>query len=139
VIVVDTSVVYALIDRADNWHGRVADWYRTADPDMATTPLVLAEVDHLVAARAGSSARTSWRRDLAAGAYAVHWWARAPRDAVAVAERYADLGVDLTDASLAVLASRLRTAEVATLDERHFRALRPLSGEDAFRLLPLDA
>lgn len=137
-IVVDTSVIYALVDRADAWHEAVADWYRTADPDLATTPLVLAEVDHLVAARAGAAARTAWRRDIVAGAYAVHWWASAPQDTVALAEQYADLGVDLTAASLAVLAGRLGTVQVATLDQRHFRALRPQQGGKAFRLLPTD-
>jgi hypothetical protein len=37
-----------------------------------------------------------------------------------------------------VLAERLETIGVATLDERHFRAVRPLAGGQAFRLLPMD-
>jgi hypothetical protein len=44
----------------------------------------------------------------------------------------------LTDASIAVIAARHHTANILTLDERHFRAVRPLWGE-AFRLLPADA
>jgi hypothetical protein len=32
----------------------------------------------------------------------------------------------------------MQTIEIATFDERHFRAIRPLAGGDAFRLLPLD-
>ena len=55
-----------------------------------------------------------------------------------VAERSADAGLGLTDASLVVLAQRLGTADIATLDERHFRAVRPLAGGDTFRLLPAD-
>jgi predicted nucleic acid-binding protein len=54
-----------------------------------------------------------------------------------VAREYRGLG--LADASLVAIAGRLGTAEIATLDERHFRALRPLTGEPAFRLLPADA
>jgi predicted nucleic acid-binding protein len=43
------------------------------------------------------------------------------------------------DASLVAIAARLGTTDIATLDERHFRTLRPLTGEPAFRLLPADA
>ena len=45
----------------------------------------------------------------------------------------------LADASLMVLAAHLQMIAVATLDERHFRALKPLTGGKAFRLLPADA
>jgi hypothetical protein len=38
----------------------------------------------------------------------------------------------------AALAERLDTIIIATLDERHFRAVRPLTTETAFRLLPAD-
>ena len=103
-----------------------------------TTPLVIAEVDHLVAARGGPTASSALHADLLAGAYLVEWWPAAITAVVRVAERYADNGIGLTDASLVVLAERLGTTDIATLDERHFRALRPLAGSDAFRLLPAD-
>lgn len=44
----------------------------------------------------------------------------------------------MTDASLVVLAARVDSADIATFDERHFRAIRPLAAGSAFRLLPLD-
>ncbi|MGZ6689820.1 MAG: hypothetical protein ACXVHQ_20265 [Solirubrobacteraceae bacterium] len=40
---------------------------------------------------------------------------------------------------LVALVERLGKVEIATLDERHFRAVRPLAGGKAFRLLPGDA
>lgn len=135
---VDTSVIYALLDRADDAHATVVEWYRSDDPDLVTTPMVLAEVDHLAATRAGPRAHAAWLRDLAAGAYAVSWWKAAPSQAAAIAEEYADLGLGLTDASLVALCARLGTVEIATLDERHFRVVRPQSGAAAFRLLPAD-
>lgn len=136
-IVIDTSIIYALLDGGDAWHEQVAAWYLDEQPILATTPLILAEVDHL-AARAGPDARSAWRRDLAGGAYVVQWWPDAPTESVTVAERYRDAGLSLADASLVVLAGRLGTVDVATLDERHFRMIEPVSGEPAFRLLPLD-
>jgi uncharacterized protein len=57
---------------------------------------------------------------------------------VNIAERYADSGVGLADASLVALAERLDTVDIASLDERHFRAVRPLTAGESFRLLPND-
>ena len=72
-IIVDTSVIYALLDRRDANHEAAAEWYLRETPPLATTPLVLAEVDHLAAARAGRSAQRAWQADVAGGAYDVVW------------------------------------------------------------------
>jgi hypothetical protein len=139
VIVVDTSIIVAYMNAADNYHATVAGWLDGADDDLATTPLIIAEVDHLVGARGGRAARRALHRDLAAGAYLVEWWPGAIASVVKIAERYADTGLGLADASLVALAERLGTIDIATLDARHFRAVRPLAGGKAFRLLPPDA
>lgn len=138
-IVVDTSVIVAYMNSGDDHHEAVSSWLDDADDDLATTPLIVAEVDHLVAARGGRSALSALRADLAAGAYLVEWWPGAIACAVRIAERYADTGLGLADASLVSLAHRLDANSIATLDERHFRAVRPLEDGDAFRLLPIDA
>lgn len=137
-IVLDTSFLYALLDRRDRRHSESSDWYRTVDDELATSPLVLAEVDYL-AARAGRALREGFRRDLRAGAYSVEWWDAAVASVTELAEQYSDLGVSLADASLVAVAARLGTTSIATFDERHFRAMRPLTGEPAFTLLPADA
>jgi uncharacterized protein len=138
VIVVDTSVIVSYMNAGDDHHEVVASWLDGADDDLATTPLIVAEVDHVVRARGGRTALEALRADLAAGAYLVEWWPGAIASAVNVAERYADTGLGLADASLVALADRLGTTDIATLDERHFRAVRPLTGGAAFRLLPAD-
>ncbi len=138
-IVVDTSFVYALLDSRDRRRAEAVAWYADVDEELATTPLVLAEVDHLAGARAGGHAQRAFRRDVAAGAYSVEWWPAATRQIVDVAEQFGDLAVSLADASLVALAARFETAAIATFDERHFRAVRPLGGEAAFTLLPADA
>jgi predicted nucleic acid-binding protein len=139
VIVVDTSIIVAYMNAADDHHATVARWLDGAADDLATTPLIVAEVDHLVGARGGRAARRAFHRDLVAGAYLVEWWPGAIASVVKIAERYADTGLGLADGSLVALAERLETIEIATLDERHFRAVRPLAGGKAFRLLPADA
>lgn len=138
-IVIDSSVIYALLDRNDGNHQPAAEWYLASAPALATTPLILAEVDHLAGTRAGSHAQIAFRRDVVAGAYNINWWSHAARESVVIAERYDDLGVGLADASLVALAAKLNVVEIATFDERHFRAMRPQKGGDAFRLLPADS
>jgi uncharacterized protein len=137
-IVLDTSFLYGLLDRRDGRHTEAADWYRTVDDELATSPLVLAEVDYL-AARSGPTLRDAFRHDVGSGAYLIGWWDAAASSMTTIANRYSDLGVSLADASLVALAERLETTSIATFDERHFRAMEPLTGEPAFTLLPLDA
>lgn len=105
----------------------------------ATTPLILAEVDDLAGARAGAAAQRAWRQDVSRGGYDVVWWPGAARDTVDVATRCEHLGIGLADASLVGLAARISTVDIATFDERHFRAIRPDVGGETFRLLPADA
>ena len=137
-IVADTSVIYALLDANDTNHKIAAKWYLDTVPSLATTPLILAEVDHLAATRAGTAAQQAFHTDIAGGAYDIVWWPDAAADSVATTRQYADLGIGLADASLVALAARLNTTSIATFDQRHFRAMRPSAGGDAFRLLPLD-
>ncbi|MBA2533496.1 MAG: PIN domain-containing protein [Rubrobacter sp.] len=133
----DTSVVVAFMNRRDDDHERVADWMETVREDLFTTPLIIAEIDHLVARAGGQEAALAFYEDLASGAYVVEWWPEAVAETVKTATEHQELG--LSDASLLTLASRLGTTRVATLDERHFRTVRPLTGEAAFVLLPADA
>jgi hypothetical protein len=137
-IVLDTSVVLAFMDRRDASHETVHDWISQNDEELATTPLVLAELDHLVERYGGASATRALREDLANGAYQVEWWPTALYETIALAEAHESMQLGLTDASLLALAAHLQSSQVATLDERHFRAVRQHSGE-AFRLLPADA
>ncbi len=138
-IVLDTSVAVAFMNRSDEHHEVVTAWLGTTTESLVTSPLVLAEVDHLVATRGGPAGRAAWHRDLADGAYDVEWWPGAEAEAATVADRYRHLRLGLTDASVVVLASRVSSIRIATLDERHFRAVAPLGDAPAFELLPADA
>lgn len=137
-IVVDTSAIVAFMDASDAHHESVSTWLNEVEEDLVTTPLVLAETDHLIGARGGPAALAGLRADLAAGAYLIDWWDGAIGATLRVADRYADSGLGLPDASLVALAQRVGTVRIGTLDERHFRVVRPLDGEPAFELLPRD-
>lgn len=138
-IVADTSLLFALLDRRDQHHADAVAWYEREAPGLICTPLVLAEVDHLSESRLDARATLAYRRDVIAGAYRTRWWPGAEAEAAEIADRYAGLGIGMADASLVALAGALETIEIATFDQRHFRAIRPQWGGDAFRLLPADA
>jgi predicted nucleic acid-binding protein len=138
VIVIDTSIIVAYMNSADDHHEQVSAWLEDVDYDLATTPLIVAEVDHLIGTRGTRAALEALHTDLASGAYLVEWWPAAITSIVKIAQSHADSALGLADASLVALAERRDTLNIATLDERHFRAVRPLTGGKAFRLLPAD-
>ena len=106
---------------------------------LVLSPLVLAELDYLVARLDGVDAELTLLGELSSGAYELASFGVDDLiRARAVIERYRDLPLGLADASLVVLADRYETDNILTLDERHFRVVRSLSG-NPFCLLPADA
>ncbi len=133
-VVLDTGVVVALYDRTDAHHDRARTWVLEVDDDLVTTPLAVAEMDHLVRRDGGADASAGFWHDLDVGAYTVRWWADALAETLGIARRHPFLG--LVDASLVALAGRLRTSRIATFDQ-HFRSVPTPDGE-AFVVLPAD-
>lgn len=137
-IVVDASALYAQIDRDEPLHEPVTDILRTDPGPFVTTEMVVAEVDHLVLARFDTAVELDFLTDLVDGTFSVECLSR---DELAMARqvlaRYADLRIGLADASLVVLARRFGTRRMLSLDERAFRAVRPLQG-GSFTILPAD-
>ena len=138
-IVVDTSGLLAALDADQGHHLNARAALQTDNGPFFLSPFVLAELDYLLMTRVGVAAETALLNEVAAGAYdLVPFTADDLAEAVAFIERYKDLQVGLADASVAVIAARARTTRVLTLDERHFRSVRPLWGE-AFAILPADS
>lgn len=103
------------------------------------SPFVLAEVDYLLSDRLGPAPALQVLEDVAAGAYQLAPFSDEDLGtAISIVRRYADLVVGLADASLVVIAARHGTDRILTLDERHFRVIRPLQG-GVFTILPADA
>ena len=97
---------------------------------------MITEVTYLLASRIGMTAEVRFLGDLAEGNLVAE--PVVPRDWLRIAElaaAYRDLPLGTADASVVAAAERLGIAQVATLDRRHFSAVRPLH-VDAFELLP---
>lgn len=94
-----------------------------------------AEADYLISDRLGAEAELRFLADLT-GPYTLDMPdEEGIQEAAEVCRHYADLAPGLADASILVLAKKWRTRSIATLDHRHFHALRPLQGA-SFELYP---
>jgi predicted nucleic acid-binding protein len=139
-IILDTGGLYAYLDYDDAEHGRVRGVVDADPGPFILSPFVLAEADYLVQTRMGVDKECLLLDQVDAGVYTlVTFGDEDVAQAAGLVRQYADLGIGLTDASVAVVAARYRTVDLLSLDQRHFRAMRPLRGGDAFRLLPSDA
>ena len=137
-IVLDTSGLLAAIDASQRQHKAAAAVLRQSPGPFLLSPFVLAELDYLISTRVSGMAARALLDQVAAGVYRLEPMdARDVTGAAEVIDRYKDLQLGLTDASLVVLADRYGTFDVLTLDERHFRAVRG-PGNRPFRILPTD-
>lgn len=96
----------------------------------------MAEVGYMLEAKVGTFAEVAFLDSVANGSFELVNLTRS--DTARIAElvaRYDDLPLGTADASVIALAERLGVAEIATLDRRHFRVVRPRHVE-AFLLLP---
>lgn len=136
-ILLDTSGLLAFYHATDALH-RVTRSVVLRERDRILSPLVLAELDYLITQRIGRQASRTVIRDVSNGAYRLESMSTADIAlAGTIIDRYADLAIGLTDASIMVLAERYGCYDILTLDQRHFRSVTSTSGR-AFRLLPLD-
>ncbi|MFV2062090.1 MAG: type II toxin-antitoxin system VapC family toxin [Chloroflexota bacterium] len=134
IAVVDSGPLYAAVDADDDDHGRCLEVLRRADLDLVVPALVIAEVTYLVGRRLGPETEASFLRGIAD----LEIEAPSDRDLAAMAalvKRYGDFPLGGTDASVAVLADRLGSDLIVTLDQRHFTALRSTQGRP-YRILP---
>jgi hypothetical protein len=135
-LILDTAPLVALADRHDRMQPRVERLLREEPGELVIPAPTTAEVDYLLGRRLGRSARLAFLDDLAEGRFTVAGLETADFSKISDLERqYADLDAGLADLSAVVVANRYRTRRLVTFDERHFRALRPLSGGH-FELLP---
>jgi predicted nucleic acid-binding protein len=139
VVVLDTSGLLAAIDSSQRFHDAAKEVLGGAVERLILSPFVLAELDYLLATRAGPEAQLALLEEVARGTYRLASFSIGDvAEARRIMVRYADFRIGLADASNVVLATRHDTLDVLTLDERRFRTLRGPGGHP-FRLLPADA
>lgn len=135
-LIVDTGPLVALGDRRDPDHDACLELLATEPGPLITTGLVIAEAAYLLDRQVGVDGELALYADLAAGRFVVEdltavEWQRVHD----LADRYRDLPLGGTDASLVVLAERHAATRIATLDRRHFTVVRP-AHTTTFELVP---
>jgi len=132
--VLDAGPLYAVADSSDDDHNRCLETLERSDLQLVVPALAVAEATYFIGRRLGPSAEAAFLRGLESfdvEAPSFDDWKRIGD----LVDEYADFPLGGTDASIAALAERLDTPLVVTLDDRHFRALRPRHCP-AFELLP---
>ena len=132
--IVDASALIAAADTSEPEHARCVEVLSRRDLYLVLPALAVAEAAYVIERRLGPSAEAAFARGLVGfeidAPLPVDW----PLIADLV-ERYADFPLGTVDASIAVLADRLGTDLIVTLDRRHFGAIRTPGG-GSFHLLP---
>jgi uncharacterized protein len=136
VILVDTGPLVAVGARDDRYHKVCTDLLEAANEELLVPATVSAEVCYLLQSRGGTGSEAAFLRLFPAGNLTpVDITVDDYERMAELVERYDDLKLGGTDASVVAIAERLGVTKVATLDRRHFGAVRPRHAE-AFTVLP---
>ncbi len=138
-ILFDTAPIVAAAFTTEDHHRACVDLLtglRLAGRQLLLPATVAAEADYLIDKLGGPSDEATFLNGVAEGGFETV--DLTPSDYRRMAElvtQYDDMHLGTTDASVIALAEHLGVTEVATLDRRHFTAVRPRHVE-AFSLLP---
>jgi predicted nucleic acid-binding protein len=135
-LVLDTGPILADLDAGDPYHWPCSELIASTRERRVVPAPVLPEVDHLARTHIGAEAFTAFLRDIRRGSYDVEDLLASDYDRVGeILETYRDLGVGFVDAAVLAIVERLGETKLATLDRRHFAAMRPRHRE-SLELLP---
>ena len=124
-IATDSGFLYALVDRRDAWHQRAVAQAGTVAEGWITTWPVLAEVCHLFHRRLAPRQASELMADVADGLLMVWDLPQERHHRIpALMLQYANLPMDLADASLVLLAEHLGHGRILSTDERDFESYR---------------
>jgi uncharacterized protein len=135
-LIVDTGPFVAAANRDDRDHDACRRVFAEATGTLHVPAMVVAEATFMIERSGGAVAEAAFLRSLRSSRYVIE----APtsddlRRAAELVERYADLRLGGTDASVIALAERLGDSTIFTLDRRHFAVVQS-SAADGLTLVP---
>ena len=142
IIVADISALVTAIDPSDPFFEAASEILQTET--LYISPLVMTELDHLVRRDFGYDYTAKVCEDLIEDLHdGRHQLAQITPEDFVTANRvrgmYSGLELDLADTVGIALAAKYRTNRIFTLDQRDFRAIKPLTPAfDHFEILPID-
>jgi len=124
-IIADTGFWLALADQKDLYHNAANQAFQAYDEPLITTWPVMAETCYLLLDRKGVSAQVQFIRNYSQNLFTVFDLNLDYSERVAqLMEKYADLPMDLADASLVILAEYLEHGRIFSVDQRDFNTYR---------------
>ncbi|MBB6170130.1 hypothetical protein HNR23_000190 [Nocardiopsis mwathae] len=136
VTLLDTGVLWAAIDKRDKHHRVATDLLGSIPGRLLLPTTVLTETAWNVESNLGSKAEAEFIDDVVQSEMEIVELDQ--QDIICAASfirQYASLSLGFVDASVMALAQRLEISRIATVDRRHFCAVRP-KHVDHFTLLP---
>lgn len=135
-MLVDTNIWLAAGDRRSARHAECAQLLADHAGQLACPVPVIAETGWVLLDRGGAAAQAEFVSLVTTGRLEAvdltgEDWARV----LELLRTYADLTLDVIDASIIAIAERLGHTTIATLDHRDFRVVQPAHC-DAFALVP---
>ncbi|HUZ85685.1 MAG TPA: PIN domain-containing protein [Candidatus Baltobacterales bacterium] len=125
-LICDTGPLYAALDRTDPDHAACASLLSEANEPIIVPAPVVVELEWLASSRLEPGAFLAFLGDVEAGQIVVAELERADYIRIRrLLERYEDLPLGLVDAAVVAVVERLGERRLATLDHRHFSAVRP--------------
>ena len=137
-ILADSGYWIALLDHDDRYHQRAIEASRILTEQLVVTEPVVTEATWILGMRLGTSAVQDMLRMGEMGAYRIHMLGEHDLPQLrALMEKYADLPMDLADASLVLLAEQSGDGRILSTDQRDFHAYR-FKQHEPFRNLLLE-
>ena len=124
-IIADTGFWVALANRKDRHHAQAKVWLDAVDEGLLSTWPVVTETCHLLLHRLGPESQQRYMRSYSDGAFDLFELERqhAPR-ITSLMQQYAQLPMDLADASLVIVAEHLGHGRILSTDQRDFHTYR---------------
>lgn len=135
-LICDTGPLYAAMDRVDSDHDACNQLLSNSSERLLVPAPVVVELEWLSGSRLGLQPFSSFLADVEAEDVTIVDLIRADYARIRdLLTRYADLKLGFVDAAVLAIVERLNERKLATLDHRHFSAIRP-KHTDAIELLP---
>jgi predicted nucleic acid-binding protein len=135
-LVCDTGPLLAVLNERDNHHAASVALFDDFDGVLVVPALIVTEVCYLAQTRVGPEAEARFIDSIVAGELRIE--SPAAQDWTRIAQlvrQYSGFPLGVADACVVAIAERLGVTQLASIDHRHLRAVRPVHC-DGFELLP---
>ena len=134
-VILDTSIIYSLIDKDDNNHLRIKSFFLENNDFLYILPsTIIIEICYLVRTRLSLHLEIKFLEEVDRSFNLEPIKDEDISRIIEILKKYDTLDIGYVDASIVAISERLRLNKILTLDRKHFGALVP-KGFDYFDIL----